>query len=535
MIPVLPNRRKKESIVNILKIVAEHFRVSETPAAETYGQGNTFSFRNFLWILCAWLILWTLWPSLCMGNVPIDVAENIAWGDNFQFGYDKNPYFGAWLSYAVFRVWPSEYAFYLMSQIAVVLGLSAAYLLTFDTTGSRFAAFVAGVSALLIPFFSHSASEFNDDVMSIALWGWSALSFCRAVRRDSLKWWLAAGLFAGLAFMTKYLAGALLLSLGVLLLFTPEGRKCWKSPGLYLAFALFMLLVIPNVIWLCQHDFIALNYACNRARLSTPPGCLTRLAYALDTTGAFVSRLLLPAAALLLFRRTPRTKQDAFGQKLILCAALGPFLLSILFIVATGGKVLTSWITPYFIFATPMLVIWYRPLPEPRTFRWFVILMIAMTTLFVGVFGYEYLHKRPYLRRGITYNVWPGRAVADAVTRQWRERYGTPLPYVIGSRTETCNVSFYSPDHPTSFFDHRTKLSPWIDPAVVRQRGAAVLWTTNAPPKYLKRYGEKVVMLPDLAVELAGAAWYRRLAGPLRILTVHCAFLPPEGKAAPNR
>ncbi len=516
--------------MNIMKKIAEHFRVADSSISEAYGQEKTFSFRNFVWILFAWLILWTVWPSLCIGNVSIDVAENIAWGDNFQFGYDKNPYFGAWLSYAVFRIWPSEYVFYLMSQIAATLGLAAVYLLTFEATESRFAAFVAGLSAMLIPFFSHSACEFNDDVMSIALWGWSALCFYRAVKRDSLRSWLAAGLFAGLALMTKYLAGALLLPLGLLLLTTSEGRKCWKRPGMYLAGAVFLVLVLPNVIWLCKHNFIAISYACDRARLDTPTGFLTRLGFVLDTVKQFVSRLILPLAALLIFRRSPKTVPDRFGWKLILSAALGPFILSILFILVTGGEVLTPWITPYFVFATPLLVLWYRPLPERRTFKCFAALMIVAVAIFIFAFGFEYLHKRPYWRKGVTYNVWPGRVGADTVTRQWRERFKTPLPYVIGDRTVTCNVSFYSSDRPTSFFDHLVELSPWVDPDDVQRRGAVVLWTQD-PPHYLKKYYEgRMVMLPDIVAERAGVRWYRRLAGPLRTVTVHAAFLPPKEK-----
>ena len=516
--------------MKILQAIKNHFRSADWTGAETYGQGMPFSFRNFSILLFAWLILWTLWPSFCIGNVAIDVAENIAWGNNFQFGYDKNPYFGAWLSYAVFRIWPSEYVFYLMSQIAATLGLASVYLLTFEVTGNRFTAFTAGVSAMLIPYFSHSACEFNDDVISIALWGWSALYFYRSVKQDSLKNWAAAGLFAGLALMTKYLAGALLLPLGLLLLTSSDGRKCWKKPGLYLAGAVFLVLVLPNVIWLCKNNFIALSYACGRARLSDPVTWAGRLENVLDLIKNFISRLILPAAALLVFRRSLKNTADDFGKKVILYAALGPFFLSLLFALATGGKVLTPWLTPYFVFATPLLVLWYRPLPEPRNFKCFSAVMVIAVAVFIFVFGFEYLHKRPYLRRGVTYNVWPGRAVADSITRQWHERYGKPLPYVIGDRTVTCNMSFYCPDRPVSFFDHSAELSPWIDTADVKRRGAVILWI-GAPPWYLKDcYAGKLVMLPDITAERACVQWYRRLAGPLRTVTVHAAFLPPAEK-----
>ena len=517
--------------MKILHLIVDHFRCADSADAKAYGQEKIFSFRNFFWILFAWMIIWTVWPSLCIGNVSIDVAENIAWGDNFQFGYDKNPYFGAWLSWAAFRICPSEYVFYWLSQIAATLGLAAVYLLTAEVTGSRFAGFIAGLSALLIPFFSHSACEFNDDVISIALWGWSALCFYRAVKKDSLKSWIGAGVFAGLALMTKYLAGALLLPLGLLLFFTAEGRKCWKRPGMYLAGAVFLVLVVPNVIWLCKNNFIAISYAMDRARLDEPTtGLGTRLKFILDTAGQFLSRLILPLASLLVFRRSAEKTPDTFGRKLIVIAALAPFVLSLLFILATGGKVLTPWLTPYFVFSTPLLVLWYRPLPERRTFRCFAAVIIAAAALFVVFFGYEYLHKRPYLRRGVTYNVWPGRVVAEQMTKQWRERYGKPLPYVIGDRTVTCNVTFYSPDRPTAFFDHLTELSPWIDPADVQRCGAVILWTGNNPPRYLKDYGPRIVMLPDIVAERAGVGWYRKLAGPLRTVTVHAAFLPPQTK-----
>ena len=74
-----------------------------------------FSVRKVILLLCFWLVLWTTWQHLCIGNAAIDVAENIAWGQNFDWGYDKNPYFGAWVSYAVFRLFHGifgEYIFF---------------------------------------------------------------------------------------------------------------------------------------------------------------------------------------------------------------------------------------------------------------------------------------------------------------------------------------------------------------------------------------------------------------------------------------
>ena len=252
----------------------EHLTPGETPFDVPGKFDDEFSRRRALLLLGFWCVLWTVWQSLCIGNVAIDVAENVAWGQNFDWGYDKNPYFGAWLSYAVFKLFHDifgEYVFYFVSQFAAMLGLFAAFLLAGDIFRSRFAAFLVVPLGLLIPYFSHSSCEFNDDMLSIALYGLTGLFFYRGIRSNSTGVWLAAGFCAGLALMTKYLAGALLLSLGLLLLFTPEGRACWKKPGIWLGTALFFLLVLPNVFWVFKHDFISIKYALSRADLEEMP------------------------------------------------------------------------------------------------------------------------------------------------------------------------------------------------------------------------------------------------------------------------
>ncbi|MBR4662684.1 MAG: glycosyltransferase family 39 protein [Lentisphaeria bacterium] len=115
---------------------------------------GVFTVRRVLLLLGCWMVLWIVCFSLCIGNAGIDVAENIAWGQNFDWGYDKNPYFGAWLSYAVYRLFHGslgEYVFYFMSQLSAMLGLFAVYLLAGDIFKSRFAAFLVVPLAFLIP------------------------------------------------------------------------------------------------------------------------------------------------------------------------------------------------------------------------------------------------------------------------------------------------------------------------------------------------------------------------------------------------
>ena len=505
----------------------DHFRAADTPYPPAGDAGGRYSFRNFLILLLIWMAFWTLLPSLCIGNVPIDVAENISWGQRFDLGYDKNPYFGAWLTTVVFKVLPYDWVFYMMSQLAVLIGLSSAYLLTFEITRSRFAAFVAGVSAMMIPFFSHSANEFNDDVMSIALWGLTALWTCRAIRGGRIGAYLAAGLFAGLALMTKYLAGALLASLGILFFVTREGRAAWKKPGLYLGIAVFLALTIPNAVWLFKHDFIAIHYAIGRAKLNNEVRLSAHLFSPLEFMYSFFIRLIPPAVAIMFFRRSRRRADDGFGRAFLWCAGAGPFVLSLAFAAITGGDVMDPWLTPYYVFTTPLIVMEYRPVPEPKSLKRFAALFVLTTMLTIVAFGYEYLYKRPY-RKCRGHNVYPGRLIADELTGRWNERFRRPLPYVIGDRTCCCFMRYHSPDRPEVFFDHDTKVSPPIDPGDVAKRGGVVMWRDGGAPGYLKQYSGRLSETIEVTCELAMPRWLRAVAGPTKKVTVKAVFIAPE-------
>ena len=491
-----------------------------------------FSGRRVILLLVFWLALWTIWQFLCIGNAAIDVAENIAWGQNFDWGYDKNPYFGAWVSYAVWRLFHpilGEYIFFFMSLFSALLGLFAVYLLGRDIFKSRFAAFLTVLLALLIPHFSHSASEFNDDILSIALYGLTGLFVYRSVRNNTAGNWLAAGFCAGLALMTKYLAGAILLPLGLLVLFTPEGRACWKKPGIYLGAALFCLLVLPNVLWVFSHDFIPIKYALERAHLQEEiPGWGDHILNFLAVWLNYVSLLILPLAALLLLPRGKTSGEySKFDRLFIFAAALGPMIVSSAFVLLTGGKFLTSWLTPYYVFSPLLLVFWYRPVPAVRPLKRFAALVIAVTVISMSITAFEYFYRRPYTGKHCSHQVYPGKKIAEILTREWKERFEVPCRYVIGNRKDSCFMCYYSPDHPRAFFDHDPKLSPWIDPEDIRKQGAVIFWRNNTPPTYIRQYPDAVHLQP-IKLERQIPAWLRPFVPAPREETFHAVLVPPR-------
>ena len=68
------------------------------------GQDGVNYTRILLIILLSWMVFWTVLPCISLANDFVDVLENIVWGRHFQFGFDKNPYAGAFFGVGVWRL-----------------------------------------------------------------------------------------------------------------------------------------------------------------------------------------------------------------------------------------------------------------------------------------------------------------------------------------------------------------------------------------------------------------------------------------------
>jgi hypothetical protein len=130
----------------------------------------------------------------------------------------------------------------------------------------------------------------------------------------------------------------------------------------------------------------------------------------------------------------------------------------------------------------------------------------------------------PFVRDRAKADQYPGRLLADILTRDWHERYGTTLTYVGGSEFLANNVAVYSPDHPHVVAHGEVRLSPWIDPAELRRRGAVLVWQNRQLGSDIKtlhgNFGDFQVE-PDLV--LPRQTWH-----PVAPESISYAFVPPR-------
>jgi hypothetical protein len=149
-----------------------------------------------------------------------------------------------------------------------------------------------------------------------------------------------------------------------------------------------------------------------------------------------------------------------------------------------------------------------------------VTLFVATPVIYAAVeVGEPLLRDRPKATQ------FPGHLLADTITRQWREKYNTPLAYVGGGEFATNNVAVYSSDHPHVIVHGEFAKSPWIDPADVAKRGAVLVWEDGQADD--KRIAEWRARFPGFAMQPV-LTLPRSTLRPTRPVHINIAIVPPR-------
>ncbi|MGB8401320.1 glycosyltransferase family 39 protein [Bradyrhizobium sp.] len=107
------------------------------------------------------------------------------------------------------------------------------------------------------------------------------------------RWWLAAGLFAGLALLSKFTA-VMLAPAVVAFALVPDWRRRWlRSPYPWLAALIAVIVFAPVVIWNDQHDWASFRFQFVRA-VATHPWSLRTVGEFFGLQFGLVGFVLLP-------------------------------------------------------------------------------------------------------------------------------------------------------------------------------------------------------------------------------------------------
>ncbi|GAC1343643.1 MAG: hypothetical protein NVSMB20_19430 [Bradyrhizobium sp.] len=129
--------------------------------------------------------------------------------------------------------------------------------------------FRAVVLALLMPeaalYYGLLMAKVSPDVALIPFAVAMLWSLVRLAESGDPRWWLAAGVFAGLALLSKFTAVMLLPAVAAFML-VPDWRRRWlSSPYPWAAALIAMVLFLPVLSWNAGHDWASFRFQFVRA------------------------------------------------------------------------------------------------------------------------------------------------------------------------------------------------------------------------------------------------------------------------------
>jgi 4-amino-4-deoxy-L-arabinose transferase-like glycosyltransferase len=456
------------------------------------------------------VVVWTVLPILVCPNLQLDLVEDLALGKEWQLGYWKHPPLPWWIADLAYRLVPHPNVVYLLGPLSAAIAMYVTWRLAREVVAPT-AALAAVLALEGIHFFTFSVPKFAHDHTLLVFWALTGWLFYRAIAHGRHRDWLLAGACLALCFWSKYTAFAYAATLGLFLLIDPVARRTWRTPGPYLMALAFLVVLAPHLTWLVASDFPPFRYV--EARAVAASRWYHYVVFPLRWTGSQVLALLpaIGLIAILVVRRggapQPADDRAAFARRCVTALAFGPFLVTTLVFLPLGRLPIAMWGFALWGFAPLAAVMWFAPSRERfATFaRAFIVVFVAMPVLYVAVEVLEPLARdRPKATQ------FPGRLLAETITRQWRERTGLPLTYVGGAEGvgtgpgefAANNIAVYSPDRPHVIVHGNPTKSPWIDMADVLRRGAVLVWqpqpSATGLPENLKATFPRAELQPPL-------------------------------------
>ena len=394
------------------------------------------------------LIIWTLIPSLTNKNLPLDVIEALAWGSNLDWGFNKHPPMSAFFPEVFFQIFGSQdWVYYLLSQIFVLIAFYYVFKLAYEVLGNIKLSLISVLLLESIYFYNFTTPEFNVNVCQLPFWSLVVYYSWKIYDTKDIKFidCFLIGLFAAVGFLSKYLFIYLLASITLLFIYLIFVKRTKKFDFKYLiTIEVFLVLLVPHLIWLFNNDFITLTYGLKRTGLEGS-GILDHLKYPIIFLGKQIGILIPFFFLIYLLVKKIKFKFNLKDKKLLflLFVNILPIVLMLLTSLITGSKVRTMWMTPFYLFFGVLFVYISQSQINTKKINSFLYGFLFLFFLSPILYSYDSISKTDKRTD------YPGKEVAAKVQIVWQQDFDKEIEFVIGNEWKAGNLSYHLKSRPT--------------------------------------------------------------------------------------
>ncbi|MDB3859350.1 glycosyltransferase family 39 protein [Candidatus Pelagibacter sp.] len=425
---------------------------------------NNKNIENIFYIfVTTHLIFWTLIPSLTNQNLPLDTIEALAWGSNLDWGFNKHPPMSAFFPEVFFQIFGSQdWAYYLLSQIFVVISFYYVFKFSKEFLNNDLLGLISVLLIEAIYFYNFTSPEFNVNVCQLPFWSLTVYFSWKIYTSKEIKFTdcFLVGLFAAIGFLSKYLFLYLLVSIDLLFIYLIFIKRERKFDFKYLiTLEVFLIVLVPHLIWLNNNEFITITYGLARTGLeqsSLIDHIKFPLLFLIKQVGILIPFLFL---VWLLIKKI-KFKFDLKDKRLLFLLAINilPIILMFLTSVVTGSKIRTMWMTPFYLFFGTLFVYFFQAEINIKKLKPFMIGFIFLFFLSPILYAYVSISKNDKRTD------YPGKEIAIKTQYAWDQQFNSKINVVYGNEWNAGNLSYHLKSRPVwEGFIEREKLDQLKD------------------------------------------------------------------------
>ncbi len=409
---------------------------------------NNKNIDNIFYIFAtAHLIFWTLIPLITNHNLPLDTIEALAWGSNLDWGFNKHPPMSAFFLEFFFQIFGSnDWAYYLLSQIFVVIAFYYVFLFSKEIFNKNLLSLISVLLLEAIYFYNFTTPEFNVNVCQLPFWSLTAYYSWKVYNGKEIKFLdcFLVGLYAAFGFLSKYLFVYLLVSIDLLFIYLILFKKEKKFDFKYLiTVEVFLVALVPHLIWLYNNDFITITYGLARTGLeqsSFIDHFKFPLIFLLKQLGILIPFLIL---SWLLVKKV-KFKLNFKDKNLLFLLAINilPIVLMFLTSLITASKIRTMWMTPFYLYFGTFFVYLFQAQINLKKLKPFMIGFIFL--FFLSPVLYAYISVSNDDKR----TNYQGKEIAIKTQYAWDQQFKSNIDVVLGDEWTAGNLSYHLKSRP---------------------------------------------------------------------------------------
>ena len=393
------------------------------------------------------LIIWTLVPSLTNKNLPLDTIEALAWGSNLDWGFNKHPPMSAFFPEVFFQIFGAQdWVYYLLSQIFVLIAFYYVFKLANEILGNVKLSLISVLLLETIYFYNFTTPEFNVNVCQLPFWSLVVYYSWKIFKSNKIKFvdCFLVGLFAALGFLSKYLFMYLLVSIDLLFIYLIFIQKSKKFDfKYYIILEVFIVLLIPHLIWLYNNDFITILYGLKRTGLESS-GIIDHIKYPILFLGKQIGILIPFFLLIFLLVKKIKFKIDLKDKKLLFLIFINILPISLMFMTSfvMGSKIRTMWMTPFYLFFGILFVYLFQSQINLKKINSFLYGFLFLFFLSPVLYSFESISKT---NKRTDY---PGKEMAAKAQIIWSKDFDKEIQFVTGNEWKAGNLSYHLKSRP---------------------------------------------------------------------------------------